>query len=158
MTTAAVVPAQAVLATFEAAAAAAGDTETAVRKRAYAEIAAAERERAFAYRRLNLMRTLARAIGGADKEEEAVGRGLAAVRAELGWESDSDTRAATLDQFAAVIRATFAALAPETEEEARGADVARTLADFEAWYERTYERTFWVLFEQEIAELPLVER
>jgi hypothetical protein len=150
--------AQPLLATFEAAAAAASKAEAELRKRMEAEIAAAERERAFAYRRLNLMRLLALAIGPAESEPAAVACGLAAVRAELGWESDSDTRAATLDRFAAVIRDTFAALAPETEEEARGADVARTLADFEAWYERTYERTFWVLFEQEIAELPLVER
>jgi hypothetical protein len=158
MTTAAVVPAQAVLATFEAAAAAAGETETAVRKRAYAEIAAAERERAFAYRRLNLMRTLARAIGGADKEEEAVGRGLAAVRAELGWHDDSETRAETLARLAPVVGAAFASLGPVEDREAPAPDVAGALADFEAWYDHTYGRSFWVLFEQQIEELPLVER
>jgi hypothetical protein len=156
--TAAVVPAQALLATFEAAAAAAGDTETAVRKRAYAEIAAAERERAFAYRRLNLMRTLARAIGGADKEEEAVGRGIAVVRAELGWHDDSETRTETLVRLAPVVGAAFASLAPAEGREAPAPDVAGALADFEAWYEHTYGRSFWVLFEQQIEELPLVER
>jgi hypothetical protein len=40
------------------------------------------RKRAFAYRRLNLMRTPAHAVAHADSEEAAVGRGLAAVRAE----------------------------------------------------------------------------
>jgi hypothetical protein len=148
--------AQPLLATFEDAAAAAGQAEAALRKRVEAEIAAAERERAFAYRRLSLMRLLARSIGPAESEEAAVGRGLAAVGAELGWESDSDTRTQTLDRLAAVVRATFAGLASESE--APAADVTRTLADFEAWYERTYGRPFWVLFEQEVTELPLVER
>jgi hypothetical protein len=149
-------PAQALLATFEAAAAAADKAEAALRKRAAAEIAAAERERAFAYRRLNLMRTLARAIGSAESEAAAVGRGLAAVRIQLGWESD--TRTETLSRLAPVVRTTFASLVPAEDGEAPAADVSGALADFEAWYERTYGRPFWALFEQEIAELPLVER
>jgi hypothetical protein len=32
----------------------------------------------------------------AETEEEAVGRGVAAIRAQLGWETDSETRAETL--------------------------------------------------------------
>jgi hypothetical protein len=156
--TAAVEPAQALLATFEAAAAAAGETETAVRKRAHAEIAAAERERAFSYRRLNLMRTLARAMDGAGEKEDAVGRGLAVVRAELGWHDDSETRAETLARLAPVVGAAFANLAPVEDGEPSVLDVAGVLADFEAWYERTYGRSFWVLFEQQVEELPLVER
>jgi hypothetical protein len=156
--TVAVVPARALLAKFEAAAAAAGETETAVRKRACAEIAAAERARAFAYRRLNLTRTLARAIGGAAKEEEAVGRGLAAVRAELGWHDDSETRTETLARLAPVVGAAFASLTPVEDRDAPAPDVAGALAEFEAWYEGTYGRPFWVLFEQQIEELPLVER
>jgi hypothetical protein len=152
-------PAPGLLATFEAAATAAGKAETAVRKRMEAEVAAAERERAFAYRRLNLMRTLARAIGRAEDEEAAVGRGLAAVRAELGWESDNDTRTETLSRLAPVVRAAFAALAPATtEEELAAAAVGRILADFEAWYEQAYGRSFWALFEQPVEEMPLVER
>jgi len=149
---------QALLATFEAAAAVAGKAEAAVRKRAETEIAAAERERALAYRRLNLMRTLARAVATAESEEAAVGRGLAAIRAELGWETDSDTRTETLRRLAPLVRATFAGLAPAADREAPGPDVPGTLADFESWYERTYGRSFWALFEQEIVELPLVER
>jgi hypothetical protein len=151
-------PAQALLATFEAAATAAGKAEVALRKRMEAEVAAAERERAFAYRRLNLMRTLARAIGPAESEEAAIGGGLAAVRAELGWESDSDTRSETLSRLAPIIRTAFASHSPAEDGEVAGADVAGILADFEAWYERAYGRPFWALFEQEIAEMPLVER
>jgi hypothetical protein len=150
--------AQALLATFEAIAAAAARAESEVRKGAEAAIAAAERERAFAYRRLNLMRTLARAVGRAESEEAAVGRGLAAVRTELGWETESDTRTETLGRLAAVARAVFASLASAEGEEAPEGDTHRSLADFEAWYARAYGRPFWELFEQEIAEMPLVER
>jgi hypothetical protein len=151
-------PAQAMLATFEAAATAAGKAEAALRKRMEAEVAAAERERAFAYRRLNLMRMLARAIGRAEGEEAAVAGGLAAVRGELGWESDSDSRTETLTRLAPVVRAVFAGLAAANDGEVPATDVARSLADFEAWYERAHGRPFWALFEQEIAEMPLVER
>lgn len=152
-------PAPALLAAFEAAADTASKAEAALRKRMEAEVAAAERQRAFAYRRLNLMRTLTRAISRAESEEAAVSSGLAAVRAQLGWESDSDTRSETLSRLGPVVSAAFAGLAaPARDAQAPAADVARSLAEFEAWYERTYGRSFWALFEQEIAELPLVER
>jgi hypothetical protein len=151
-------PAQGLLATFEAAATAAGNSEAALRKRMEAEVAAAGRERAFAYRRLNLMRTLARAMSTAESEEAAVSRGLAAIRAELGWESDSEARTETLERLAPAVRAAFTSLSPAEDGEAPGADVAGALTDFEAWYERTYSRPFWALFEREIEEMPLVER
>jgi hypothetical protein len=151
-------PAQDLLATFEAAATAASRAEAALRKRMEAEIAAAERDRAFAYRRLNLMRTLARAVAHADSEEAAVGRGLAAVRAEIGWDSDSDTRSEALSRLAPAVRATFACLQPVQERDAPGLDVAQCLADFEAWYERVHGRPFWGLYDRHIEEMPLVER
>ena len=151
--------APALLAVFEAAADAASETEAALRKRMEAEVTAAERERAVAYRRLNLMRTLTRAISRAESAEAAVSSGLAAVRAQLGWESDSDTRSETLSRLGPVVSAAFAGLAaPAQDAQAPAVDVAGTLAEFEAWYERAYARSFWALFEQEIAELPLVER
>jgi hypothetical protein len=45
-------------------------------------------------------------------EKTAVAQGLAVVRAELCWESDSDTRIETWSHFRPVVGATFAALAP----------------------------------------------
>jgi hypothetical protein len=146
------------LAQFEAAAAAANEAEAALRKRMEREVAAAERERAFAYRRLNLMRTLTQAVESAESEEVAVASGLAAVRARLGWADDSDTRTETLDRFRPVVRTTFMSLASAEEAPSCAADPARALAEFEAWYVATYGRPFWVLFEQEIEEMPLVER
>jgi hypothetical protein len=124
MTAAAAEP---LLATFETAAAAAGQAEAAVRKRMEAEIAATERDRAFAYRRLNLMRTLARAMAAAETGEIAVGRGLGAVRAELGWEAESESRTETLGRLAPVVRAAFASITQGTHEEPASVDVAGAL-------------------------------
>ena len=90
--------------------------------------------------------------------EPATHQLLAAVRAQLGWMDDSDTRTETLSRLAPVVRTTFACLAPVEDGVTSAADVAAALADFEAWYERTYGRPFWALFEQEIEEMPLVER
>ena len=103
------------------------------------------------------MRAVTETIAPTESEEIAVANGLAVVRAGLGWESDSETRTATLSRFAPVVRATFASLA-QPDAEAPGADVPEALAVFEAWYSATYARPFWALFEQYIPEMPLVER
>lgn len=147
----------ALLAEFETAAAAAKEAEAALHKRMAQEIARVERERTFAYRRLNLMRGVTEAAARAESEEIAVAGGLAVVRAELGWDTDSEARVETLSRFASVTRAIFAGLA-ESETEAPPGEVARALADFEAWYAATFDRPFWVLFEQYVEEMPLVER
>ena len=144
------------LAEFETAAQAAQEAEAALRKRMLAEVARLERQRAFAYRRLNLMRPVTEAVAAAANEEAALASGLATLRAELGWDSDSETRSETLARFADVARAIFASCA-ETEE-APAATVAQALAAFESWYAARYQRPFWILFEQYIPEMPLVER
>ena len=146
----------ALLAEFESAAREAQEAEAALRKQMVAEVARLERQRAFAYRRLNLMRPVTEAVAAAANEEAALANGLATLRAELGWDSESETRSETLARFADVVRAIFASCA-ETEE-APAAEVARALAAFESWHAARYQRPFWTLFEQYIPELPLVER
>jgi hypothetical protein len=146
----------ALLAELESAARAAQEAEAALRKQMVAEVARLERQRAFAYRRLNLMRPVTEAVAAAANEEAALANGLATLRAELGWDSESETRSETLARFADVVRAIFASCA-ETEE-APAAEVSRALAAFESWYAARYRRPFWTLFEQYIPELPLVER
>jgi hypothetical protein len=121
------------------------------------EISRLERERAFAYRRLNFMCTLSEGIRAAQSEEAAVAAGRSLVRAELGWESDSETRAETLSRLAAVTQATFACLASAAAEPSVEA-VFKALSEFEAWYAGRFEQPFWALFERQVEELPLVER
>src|SRR5262245_9127236 len=144
------------VADFETAAQAAQAAEAALRKQMLAEVALLERQRAFAYRRLNLMRPVTAAVAAAVDEEAALANGLATVRVELGWDSDSETRSETLARFADVVRAIFASCA--ATEEAPAGEVARALAAFESWYVTRYQRPFWTLFEQYVPELPLVER
>ncbi len=116
-----------------------------------------EQERAFAYRRFNLMCAIANAIAPAKDEEQAVAIARATLRSSVGWEDDSETRTETLTRFAPVSQAAFASLAPP-EAEADEAGVPQALAEFEAWYLAERGQPFWNLFEQYIPELPLVER
>ena len=104
----------ALVAEFESAARAAQEAEAALRKQMLEEVARLERQRAFAYRRLNLMRPVTEAVAAAANEEAALATGLATVRAELGWDSESETRSETLARFADVVRAIFASCAAST--------------------------------------------
>ena len=72
-----------------------GQAETAegqYRREAAQRISALERERVFAYRRLNLMRAVADAVAGSETEEVAVASAQAILRSKLGWSSDSEAR------------------------------------------------------------------
>lgn len=149
--------AQSLLAAFESAAASASATEAALRKRLEAEILGLERQRAFAHRRLNFMRLLSDSVQSADSEDDAVASGRAVVRAELGWQNESEAREETLAQLSPVIAMTFNCVC-STDAQQSASEVVKALAEFESWYEARFERAFWVLLEQQVEDLPLVER
>ncbi len=113
-------------------------------------------DRAFAYRRYNLVRAVAEAVAGAESEEIAVAAGNGILRTKLGWDSDSEARTETLSRFAAVSKEMFAALAPP-DDEAPPPDVLAALRAFEQWYAETHPQSFWVLFEHYMPETPLVD-
>lgn len=146
------------LTALEAAADAAETAEVDFQRRAAEQIRMLEEERAFAYRRLNLMRAVADVVASAEDEEAAAAAGAAIVRSKLGWESESEARSEVLASFAPVARAAFASLSAAEGEEAREADVPGVLAAFEAWYLSARQQPFWRLFEQYVPEMPLVER
>jgi hypothetical protein len=118
-----------------------------------------ERERAFAFRRLNLMRAVAEAIASVESEEIAVAASAATLRGRLGWSSDSDARTEVISRFAPVAQAMFAQLAPEEVEEEKEPlpDAAAALSEFESWYTATHPVAFWVLFENVMPETPVVD-
>ena len=130
--------------------------EAAFRREIAARIKALEQERAFAFRRLNFMRAVASVIATVESEEIAIANALAVLREKLGWGTDSEARSAVLTRFATVAQAAFASLAPP-EAEAEEADVGKALAEFEAWYTQNHPTPFWVLFEQHVAEFPVVD-
>ena len=129
--------------------------EAQFRGEAAARIAGLEQQRAFAHRRLNLMKEVAEAVGSAEDEPTAVAYALAALRARLGWETDSEARAAVLARFAPVAEALFASLMPGGD--GGKADVAAALMRFETWYSQTHTAPFWTLFEHYIPETPRVD-
>jgi hypothetical protein len=149
-------PAASFLGTLKAAAEGAAIAETEFRRQAADRTKALERERAFAFRRLNLMRAVAEAVAAAESEEIAVAASLALLRSRLGWSSDSDARSEVLSRFSPVAAAVFACLAP-LDGETSAPDVTRVLEEFEAWYAATRATPFWALFEQYVAETPVVD-
>jgi len=138
------------------AAKAAARAEDDFRRETAARVKALERERAFAYRRLNFMRAIADAAAAAQSEEIAVAAATAVMRSKLGWSSDSDARSEVLARFGPVAQQVFASLAPP-DDEAPPPDVAQALADFEAWYRQTHPDSFWMLFEHYMPETPVVD-
>ncbi len=125
-------------------------------------VKALETERAFAFRRLNLMRAVAEMVAGAEGEEIAVAVATAVLRAKLGWANDSEARDAVVSRFAPVAQAMFASLSPESTAVAAGEgtpppDVIGALVDFERWYGETHPSPFWTLFENYMPETPVVD-
>lgn len=119
------------------------------------QLALVERERVFAFRRLNLMRAVANAMAQAEEVEVAVAEALAAVRAKIGWASDSDARAEVTSRFAPVARAVFQSATQSDAAPATSAQAA--LAEFENWYAGSHQKAFWDLFEQYVMETPRVD-
>jgi len=148
----------ATLAFLDALKAAADQAEVAegdIRREAARRIAALEQERAFAFRRLNLMRAVADAIADSESEEIAVANALAVLRGKLGWSSDSEARTEALSRFASVGQAVFRDLA--APEASPTTSVQNALTEFETWYAGSRHSPFWALFEHYIAETPLVD-
>ena len=92
---------------LKTAAEAAKTAEASFRREAALRVAALEQERAFAFRRLNLMQAIAEAMASAESEEIAVASAFAALRTRLGWNSDSEARSEVIMHFSPVALAVF---------------------------------------------------
>jgi hypothetical protein len=139
---------------LEAAAEEAEATEGRFRREAAERIGALEKERAVAFRRLNLMRAVAEAVADAADAEAAAASARATLAGRLGWDADSEARTEVLSRFAAVGRAVFFSFSPSAEAPL---SVEDALAEFEAWYAATRTTPFWTLFEHYMPETPLVD-
>lgn len=123
------------------------------RREAAVRIEALEKERAFAFRRFNLMQAIAGAMASAESEEIAVASAFATLRTRLGWNSDSEARSEVMTRFGQVVLAVFRA--PDEEESAN--NVPEALTGFERWYAETRGSPFWLLFEHQIPDTPRVD-
>lgn len=135
------------------AAKAADGAETALRRDMARRLAEIAQERAFAYRRLNLMRAVVAPVAAAETEEAAVAGARAILRARLDWSEDSEARQAVLSRFETVICAMFAG----TNEQENAPAILEALAGFEAWYGATHDVPFFALFERVMPETPVVD-
>jgi hypothetical protein len=125
------------------------------RREAAQRSAQLERERAFAFRRLNLMHAVAAAAMGAENEDIAVATALAVLRSKLGWSTESEARNEVLSRFGAVGQSVFRGLVHS--EDAADEAVPDVLAEFETWYASSHQSPFWSLFEHYIPETPRVD-
>jgi hypothetical protein len=134
---------------------AAAAVEAQFRRESALRLAALESERAFAFRRLNLMRAVTDAVERAEDEAAAVACGLDRLRAKLDWPNESEAQSALLSQFTPVVQALFASVNPGEGPIESTAGVALTA--FENWYAAANGTSFWALFDQPMAETPRVD-
>jgi hypothetical protein len=105
------------------------------------ELARRKRAREFAFRRLGLVRELARAAC-AEGEEAAIAAQVDCLRTELGWHDLSPAKEKTIAEFgklASVIHA--CAAGKDGKGKKRRPDIAAAMAEFEQWYEK--RAAFW---------------
>ena len=145
------------LETLTAEARGAGAAEQQHQKDAARRAAELKEARAFAWRRLNLMRTLAAAVRSAEDAEAATAAGRAAMLREVGWNGATQAQRDVAERFAPVTLAVWAATRPEPDAEPEPGDAAAAFAAFEDWYAAERGAPFLALMEREIVELPLVE-
>ncbi len=115
-----------------------------------------EEARAFAFRRLNLMKSIAHAVEGAKDEEEALQRASEAFLSEVGWTGGSQSQRDVVEKFSPVALAVWEASKPEAAPE-NLQKIASELAAFENWFAEGREASFLTLMHRDLPELPLVE-
>jgi hypothetical protein len=131
------------------------DEET-YRREAAVRFRELEQARAFAFRRLNLMRTIIDAVTGIEEEEDAVRAGSIAFLREIEWSGATEAQRQAVENFKPVVLAAWQASRTEGDN---GDAVALTkaLADFEQWFASSRNSPFLTVMEREVVELPLVE-
>ena len=148
------------LAELEAVANAAQRAELEFRASVAAETKKRERAREFAFRRLALARAMTAALRSAKAEESALAPQLAALKRELGWNTETDGRKKVLEAWKSVAAAIAERERPAKEKGAAAtvcADVGKALAAFEEWYRGEFKSEFLALLDHEIPEVPVVE-
>ncbi len=149
--------ATALLAQFEAAAKAAQVAEAELRKSLAQQIAKSEKQRAYAFRRTRLIRALAESVPpeAGENVDAAWSLQQKAVCDELGWTSLSESYRTILTHLQPLGAAVQACLLPQDELPA--ASVTQELEQFEAWFEEVHGKPFYVLFDQYVPEVPVVD-
>lgn len=112
--------------------------------------------REFAWRRLNLLSSLANAVRPVAEEAEALEAGRAALLREASLNGATKAQRDLADRFAPVSLAIWQATREDGDDEAAAAALAE-LSAFETWHEADRGVPFLGLMERDIPNLPLVE-
>ncbi|MBX9942805.1 MAG: hypothetical protein K2Y40_01885 [Reyranella sp.] len=157
--------AESLIARLQADCTAAEAAERSVRASVEAQIQAAERDRAFAWRRLGALSDMARVAALESDRDVAVERQLVALFREIGWiETDlselGEGARPLLDWLRPIAEALYAAAHPPADAEAEPSLVADPIAAFrafEAWYEAERGTPFLQVYERYVPPTPVVE-
>lgn len=133
-----------------------------LRERMQRELARLERRRAFAFRRRHLVSVFAEATQKAKEASQPTEEArYAALAREVGWRREGEFQKAVRREIAGLGELIEAILyPPQPEAGAVAVDTAAVIAaldTFETWYETQYGAQFYALFDQEAAEVPLVD-
>ena len=140
--------------------------ERAVRANVEAQLKQAERDRAFAWRRLNALGDMARIAALEPDRAVAVDRQLVALFREIGWidggmDELAEVNRPLLDWLRPIAEALHAEAHPvDTAGEAAEPPVSDPIAAFrafEAWYESERGEPFLQVFERYMPPTPVVE-
>lgn len=143
------------IAVFEQAAEAARRAEDAYRREATMRIEVLARERANAFRRLNLMRNTTKAIAEAEDPDKATARARFIVASALGWDEIGPRQALVLDRLMPVFEAIQDEMSASEGPPGPGSQAA--LLAFEDWYQGETGTEFYALFERYMPETPRVD-
>jgi hypothetical protein len=154
------------MARLEADCTAAEQTERTVRAETEVRLREVERARAFAWRRLNVLKDMMRTAADEPDRAAAVERQLAGLFRDIGWiESSLDELAPgalpLLDRLRPIADALHGACHPgETDGSAPdgpGIDVLAAFLAFEEWFEADRGQPFLQVFERYTPPTPVVE-
>jgi hypothetical protein len=119
--------------------------ESAYRTEARDRLAALEQARIAAYRRIELVNALCRAVAAGEERTSAVDAGVTTLCDLTGWATDNDAYEEVRGRLAVVADQAWLAAQPG---EVLG-DVVTAFADFEAWYAERFKATFTSLIARE---------
>lgn len=121
------------------------------------EIARHERARQFAYRRLDIARTMTSAARSAEDANAAVAAQTKALKSEFGWYGDTARNRQISEAWRPVALAIWSSVAPGASDRSTVVDVPAAMLAFEAWYENAFGQNYLVILDHEIPEIPVVE-
>jgi hypothetical protein len=147
---------------------AAEQAERDIRASVDAQIKAAETARAFAWRRLNALRDMARVAAAESEAEASIERQLAALFREIGWIEGGlgelgEGAQPLIDKARPIAQALHVQAHPPAPREDGGTpppvapDPVAAFRAFEAWYEAERGQPFLKAYERYVPPTPVVE-